>query len=71
MFWSAGCSPLRAEVFSCSLDVLGISKLEFLNKKLFFQNVLQLLVIKTLDPDPELDPPKMLDPDPHTTLRKS
>ncbi len=34
VFESAGCSPLRAEGFSCSLDVLyggqGISKLKFL-----------------------------------------
>ncbi len=33
MFWSAGCAVLRAEGFSCSLDVLyrglGISKLQF------------------------------------------
>jgi hypothetical protein len=33
-FESAGCSLLRAEGFSCSLDVLGISKLQFLIKKL-------------------------------------
>ncbi len=37
MFWSAGCSFLRAEGFSCSLGVLygglGISKLQFLIKK--------------------------------------
>jgi hypothetical protein len=36
-FWSAGCSLLRAEGFSCSLDVLygglEISKLKFLIKK--------------------------------------
>ncbi len=51
MFWSAGCSLLSAESFSCSLDVLcgrlGTSKLQFLsNKKIkkknfqlyFFQN---------------------------------
>ncbi len=34
MLWSAGCSLLRAEGFSCSLDVLyeglGISRLQFL-----------------------------------------
>ncbi len=38
MFWSAGCSLLRAESFSCSLGVLygglGISKLQFLIKKI-------------------------------------
>ncbi len=54
-FWSAGCSLLRAECFSCSLDVLygslEISKLQFLIKKRFkkFSAVffcLQCLVIK-------------------------
>jgi hypothetical protein len=38
IFWSAGCSVLRAEGFSCSLGVLcvglGISKLQFLTKKI-------------------------------------
>ncbi len=38
MFWSAGCSFLRAEDFFCSLGVLygglGISKLQFLIKKI-------------------------------------
>jgi hypothetical protein len=38
MFWSAGCSLLRTEGFSCSLGVfyegLGISKLQFLIKKI-------------------------------------
>ncbi len=50
---------LRAEGFSCSLDVLyeglGRSKLQFLIKKIshFFPtvNFFQFLVIKTLDPD--------------------
>jgi hypothetical protein len=41
MFRSAGCSLLKAEGFSCSLKVLfeglGISKLQFLIKKHFFQ----------------------------------
>jgi len=53
MFWSAGCSPLRAEGFSWSLDViygaLGISKLLLLIQKNFFLmavNFLQFLVIK-------------------------
>jgi hypothetical protein len=58
MFSSARCSFLRAEGFSCSLDVfyggLGISKSQFLIKKIsdyfsalnFFQ-----LVIKILDTD--------------------
>ncbi len=49
IFWNAGCSLLRAEVFSCSLD---ISKLQYKN---FFSSVwyffLQFLVIKALDPD--------------------
>ncbi len=38
IFWSAGCSLLRAEGFSCSLGVLygglGIIKLQFLIKKI-------------------------------------
>ncbi len=38
MFWSAGCSLLRAEGCSCSMDVLygglGISKLQFLIQKI-------------------------------------
>jgi hypothetical protein len=41
MFWSAGCSLLRAEGFSCSLGVLygglGISKWQFLIKELKIQ----------------------------------
>jgi hypothetical protein len=64
MFYSAGCSLLKAEGF---LDVLcgglGISKLQFLILKniSFFSAViffLQYLVIKSmdLDPDPDLDP---------------
>jgi hypothetical protein len=40
MFGSAGCSVLRAEGFSCSLDVLyggsGISKLKFLIFEIYF-----------------------------------
>jgi hypothetical protein len=59
MFVSAGCSLLRAEGFFCSLDVLygdlGIGKLQFDQKNiLIFSAVnffLQLLDIKTLDPD--------------------
>ncbi len=61
MFWSTGCSPLWAEGFSCSLDVLygglGISKLQLLIKiiSICFSaiNFFQFLVIKTLDPDPD------------------
>ncbi len=76
MFLSAGCSLLRAEGFSYSWDVLygdlGISKLQFLRKKIsnFFSavNFFTYLVIKTLN----LDwiwirisiQPKMLVPDP-------
>ncbi len=40
MFWSAGCSFLRAEGFSCGFCVLygglGITKLQFFIKKIFF-----------------------------------
>ncbi len=46
---------MRAEGFFCNLDILyglGISKLQFLIKKFFFQ----FLVIKALDPDPDPDP---------------
>jgi hypothetical protein len=58
---SAGCSLLVAEGFSCSLGVLnerlGISKLHFfLSKKYTFfpaVKLLQFLVIKILDPDPD------------------
>ncbi len=39
MFWSAGCSLVRAEGFNCRLDVLygglGISKLQFFIKNIF------------------------------------
>jgi hypothetical protein len=73
---------LRAEGFSCSLNVLygslGISKLQFLIKKRYIKNFklyffLQFLVIKTLDPDPYLNPNpcsypdslEMLDSDPY------
>ncbi len=56
MFLSARCSLLRAEGFSCSLDVLygglGISKLQILIKKYEFFSQLfnfKLLIIKTLD----------------------
>ncbi len=73
---------MRAEGFSCSLDVLygglGISKLQFLIKKRYKTNfqlyifLLQFLVIKTLDPYPDPDSLEMLDldpyPDPHYWL---
>ncbi len=57
MFWSVGCSILRAEDFFCNLDVLygdlGIGKLyQFLMKtKISAVYLFQFLVIKTLDPD--------------------
>ncbi len=71
MFWSAGCSLLRAEGFSCNLGVLygglGISKLEFLIKKIKIKfpavNFFSILGHQTLDPDLQLE--KMLDPDPY------
>ncbi len=60
MFWSAGCAFLRAEGFSCSLDILclclGIRKLQFLKKKiLIFSscNFFEFFVIETLDPEPD------------------
>ncbi len=67
IFWSAGCSLLRAEGFSCSLSVLyvglGISKLQFLIKKIKIKflvvNIFQFQIIKPWirirdpDPDPE------------------
>ncbi len=79
MFWSAGCSLLRAEGFSCSLGVLygslGISKWQFLIKKIkikfpavnFFNfrssNPGSGSGIRIRNPDPQLE--KMLDPDPY------
>jgi hypothetical protein len=58
---------LRAEGYSCSLDVLsrglGLIKLQFLIKKIqkkFHQYFfLRFLIIKTLDPDTEPDPDSM------------
>ncbi len=59
IFWSAGCSLLRAQSFSCSLDVLyeglGISKLQFLINFSCIFFLLHFLVIKTLYPDLELE----------------
>ena len=75
MFWSAGYFLCRAEGFSCSLGVLygglGISKLQFLIKKLkikfpavnFFQFWVTKPWIRIRNPDPQLE--KMLDPDPY------
>ncbi len=46
MFWSAGCSLLRAEGFSCSLDVLfrglELSRFNFLIKNIFIFSALKL-----------------------------
>ncbi len=43
IFWSAGCSVLRTQSFSCSLDVLygvlRISKLQFLIKKKILRKI--------------------------------
>jgi hypothetical protein len=77
MFRSAIRSLLRADCFSCSLDVLhgglGISILQFLIKKIYIKknfvvNFSQFLPIETLDPDWIRIrigiQPKMLDPDP-------
>ncbi len=75
IFWSVGCFLLRAEGFSCSLDVLyeglRISKLQFLIKKDSKNFQLYFFVFSVwssnpesgLDPDP--DSLKMLDPDPY------
>jgi hypothetical protein len=60
IFRSSGCSLLRAEGFSRSLGVLygglGISKLQFLIKKIKFKflvvNFFTILDHQTLDPDP-------------------
>ncbi len=57
MFFSTGCSLLRAEGFSCSLVVLygglGKSKLQFLIKKIEikFQTFFPILGHQTLDLD--------------------
>jgi hypothetical protein len=68
---STGCSLLRAESFSCSLSVLygglGISKLQFLTKKIeikfpainFFQFKVMKPWIQIRDPDSQLE--KMLE----------
>ncbi len=70
MFWSAGCSLVRPKDFFCSFeDVhrgLGIEKIAFyFNKKsliFFSRKIFNFLYIKTLDLDPDLHWPKMLDP---------
>ncbi len=67
MFWSAGCTLLRDEGFSLSMEVLygGLvnSNFNLKNIKHLAVHFFQFLVIKTLDLDPHW--PKMLDPDPH------
>ncbi len=70
MFWSAGCSLLRTEGFSCSLGVLygglGISKLQVLIKNMYIKisscKFCSLFGHQTLDPE--------LDPDPHPQSEK-
>ncbi len=70
MFWSAGCSLLRAEGFSCNLGVLygglWISKLHFLIKKYeFFPAVIFFSNFWSSKPWIRIAiQPKMLDPDP-------
>ncbi len=76
MFWNADCSLLRAQGFSCGLDILygglEISKLQYFfdqknNKKIFSYKFFPILVIKTLNPDCIRIrigiQPKMLEPD--------
>ncbi len=72
-FWRTGCFLLRDEDFSCSLGVLygglGISKLQFLIKKIWFYSsckFFQFFISKPwiwMDPDPHWQ--QMLNPDPH------
>ncbi len=80
IFLSAGCSLLKDESFSCSLNVLygglGISKLQFLIKKrytklsaVFFSSIFgHQKPVSGLDPDlyPDRDSLEMLDPDPNS-----
>ncbi len=68
MFWSAGGSLLRAEDFSCTLDVLGSlgigKRLQFfISKFRFFSSckILPTFCHQTLGPDPHWT--KVLDPD--------
>jgi hypothetical protein len=69
MVWSAECSCLRSEGFSCTLEVLNggleINKLQFFD--VFDVQFHNFWSPRPLDPDPELDPhrPKMLDTNPH------
>ncbi len=65
------CSLLRAEGFSCSLDVLyeglGISKLQFLSKNIHFIQLYMSPVFGHQNPELDLDPdpdPDSMNPDP-------
>jgi hypothetical protein len=72
IFWSSGCSFLRAEGFSCSFHVLyeGLGKVNCNfwsnkeKKKISAEFLFQFLFIKTLDPYPDPDSLEMPDPDP-------
>ncbi len=72
------CSLLRAEGFSCNLDVLyrglGLSIVNrnfWSNKYKFFSALFfQYLVIKTLDPYPDPDSLELLNPDPQNWLKQ-
>ena len=56
-FCFAGCSILRAEGFSCSLDVLhGGLRMNNQTKRFFPLVKFYYFGLKTHDPDPELDP---------------
>ncbi len=62
IFWSAGCSFLRAEGFSCSLDISKF-QLYFFSSVFGHQNP-----GSGLDPDPDPDSLEMLDRDPYPNL---
>ncbi len=67
---------MRAEGFSCSLDVLygglGISKKRHIKSFQQYFFYFYFLVIKTLDPDPFPNPDslEMLDPDPDSSTTR-
>ncbi len=67
VFLSTGCPLLRAEGFSCSLGVLygspGISKLQFLIRKIEIEFQAINFFHQTLDPDP--------DPESGSAIRKN
>ncbi len=66
MFWIAGCSLLRVEVFSSRLCVLygGNFWSKKCKKKFSSCKFFKFWVIKTLDPELDLDPDPKMDPDP-------